>query len=548
MKGALAFVEGRARWMAPLLTAAIALSFTVISMWALTYATLGRDQGIFQYVAWALRHGEKAYRDFHDINGPLPHAWHSLLQLFGGADEHVFRSIDTWVLVVAYLVLSSGIPRWVGLEVGRPAKIAWALAGLAVLGAQYVRFGWWHTSQRENLYSWLVFASLGCQVIAHGEKRRRYWILTGFFTAFTWFGKPPCVIFAALQLVVLWVDRWDLGLNWKKALGWSLVGCAISSAMMLAFLLVFADFGAMIEMLFAVPRLHHTIWNQSLVDCYRLYDNGPRLDWMFVSIGAFLVSYWVFKLPKRALLAMVLPIGGFVVFLAQGKAFPYHLHMAMLGTGILQLVVIAAAAAATGKRRWGALLSIGLALGIGLKSMDDARNSEYMKSNWTTVGATAERRQSRQYFDSFPWGDFFPGDLRDAAAYLKRETKPDDRVQVYGMDPYLLFLAERRSGTPILYSFELDVDPALAGGSGAHPTDEDKRWLLTYRDRAEQTMLTQLKARPPAAFVFIDESPFAHAENGELSFAQHCPEVYSWVEDTYAPPVIFGKVRVRLLR
>ena len=542
MRSALAFLEGRARWIAPLLIAALALPFAVISLWVLTYATLGRDQGIFQYVAWALRHGERAYLDFHDINGPLPHAWHSLLQLFGGADEHVFRSIHTWILVIAYLVFSSGIPGWVGLEVKRPAKIAWAMAGLAVLGAQYVRFGWWHTTQREDLYSWLVFASLGCQVLAHGDTRRRYWVLTGFFTAFTWFGKPPCAIFAVMQLAVLWFDRRDLGMDWKKALRWSLLGCGISSAIMIAFLVVFADFHAMFEMLVAVPRLHHTIWNKTLIDCYREYGNAPRIDWMFVSIGAFLVSYRLFKLPKRALLALILPIGGFIVFLAQRKGFPYHLHMAMLGTGIVQLVVVAAAARSG---RWGALLSIGLALGLGYKSMDDAGNSEYMRSNWATGGATPEMRQSRQYFDSFPWGDFFPGDLRDAAAYLKRTTKPDDRVQVYGMEPYLLFLAERRSGTPILYSFELDVDPALEGGTGARPTEDDEVWLRSYRDAAEQAMLAQMKTRPPAAFVFMDDSPFAHAPNGEQSFAEHCPETYAWITVHYAPSVIFGKVRIR---
>ena len=38
--------------------------------------TLGRDQGIFQYVAWALRQGVVGYRDLRDVNGPLTQLVH----------------------------------------------------------------------------------------------------------------------------------------------------------------------------------------------------------------------------------------------------------------------------------------------------------------------------------------------------------------------------------------------------------------------------------------------------------------------------------------
>src|SRR5690606_34481847 len=112
--------------------------------------TLGRDQGIFQYVAWALRNGERAYRDLHEINGPLPHAWHMVMQLLGGSDEHVFRTLDTVFMSLVYAGCGAFVPRWVG---AKGSKLAWAAAAFGLLGAQYLRLDWWHTSQREGFYS-----------------------------------------------------------------------------------------------------------------------------------------------------------------------------------------------------------------------------------------------------------------------------------------------------------------------------------------------------------------------------------------------------------
>src|ERR1700722_6738381 len=48
---------------------------------------LGRDQGIFQYVGWAIRQGQVDYRDVRDVNGPLTHLLHVALLALGGADD-----------------------------------------------------------------------------------------------------------------------------------------------------------------------------------------------------------------------------------------------------------------------------------------------------------------------------------------------------------------------------------------------------------------------------------------------------------------------------
>jgi hypothetical protein len=553
----------RSPWWMPSIVALIGGVPTVWALYSQTFAIFGRDQGIFQYVGWALRNGERAYRDIHEINGPLPHAWHVVMQAVGGENEHTFRSIDTWMLVGAYALAGALLPRWVGLDLGtgrarRVAVAAFAAAGLTVLGSQYTRYDWWHTAQREALYAVLVLTSLGLQSIGHTTTVRRRalaaFALAGLATSLTWFGKPPCVIFAILQLGVLAIDRKSVPLPLRQALAAAIAGAFVSGAAMLAFALAYEDVGRGLELLAKVPRLHHTIWNETLLGAYRAYNNAPRLDWAMASTAGFAATFFVLALPRRALLAAVLPAGGFLVFAGQGKAFPYHLHMLTLGTAVLQLTIVAAIARwltrARGSRLRAPVTAAALvgAIALGMKCSEDAVKSPGVRGAWATIGATAEMRATEAYFAHFPWGDFSTSDLRASAAYLAARTRPDERIQTYGFDPYLLFLARRKSASPVIYSFELNVDAALEGGPGARPSPELRAWLLAYRADAERLVLRSVEAAPPAAFTLHDGAPFTHPKNAEKDFAEHCPDLYAWMRERYVFARAFGGVRVWLRR
>jgi hypothetical protein len=561
-------MKDRAAWLVPAIIAVVALVPACRAVYAQSFAILGRDQGIFQYVAWSLRNGEKLYRDVHEINGPLPHAWHMVMQLLGGEDEHVFRTIDTMLLVCVYTLAAASMPRWIGLggsdESSRSRRILvavlWGLAGLAVFGSQYARYDWWHTAQREGLYSLLVLSSVALQAVAHDTRSPRralvLFALAGVTTTLPWFGKPPCAVFALLQAIVLVLDRKNVAVSVRAALAAAAAGGLVVGAGMVAFVAAYGDIGRGITMLSKVPRLHHTIWNETLRGVYHAYDNSPRLDWAMATFFLLACAIHFFKLPRRALLAMVLPIGGAIVFVSQGKAFPYHLHMLTLGTAVGQLLILAGLAKMLERGeglspRWsqvGAIAAVVAPLLLGAKTVQDAWWSPGLRGTWATIGSSAEQRQSRAYVEHFPWGDFAANDLRDAAAYLDFHTLPEERIQTYGFDPYLLFLARRKSASPIIYNFELNVDAALRGGPGARPSPELKSWLIDYRNEAEQLVLDTVEASPPAAFALIDRAPFTHPEDAERDFVEHCPQLSRWMTSRYDRAATFGTVRIWLRR
>src|ERR1700761_1871793 len=71
---------------------------------------LGRDQGIFQYIGWALSQGQVDYRDLRDVNGPLTHLVHRLFLALGGADDHRFRTLDLVVTGLTFAFVGPCLP------------------------------------------------------------------------------------------------------------------------------------------------------------------------------------------------------------------------------------------------------------------------------------------------------------------------------------------------------------------------------------------------------------------------------------------------------
>jgi hypothetical protein len=114
------------------------------------------------------------------------------------------------------------------------------------------------------------------------------------------------------------------------------------------------------------------------------------------------------------------------------------------------------------------------------------------------------------------------------------------------MDAYVLFLARRASATPYIYAYDLDVDAALQGGTGGAPNEAQSEGIRAIRDRHEADLLARLKARPPAAFVFMDGVPLLSEADAWSDFEEHCDQAASWVREHYRETARFGHDHVWL--
>jgi hypothetical protein len=252
-------------------------------------------------------------------------------------------------------------------------------------------------------------------------------------------------------------------------------------------------------------------------------------------------------MPRRALVLAVMPLAGLASVAIQAKGFHYHFHPASAGASLALVAVVHQVwTRAERSARVLAILAAGaLAIVVGARAAYIAR-AEYYPA--PPAQRDPESLASEERLDPYRRVDFFPKGLRDAAAHVASHTSETDTVQTYGMDPYFLFLAQRRSATPYIYAYDLDADAALAGGleEGVRPTAAQARVIVQMRDDHERDLLARLRAAPPAAFVLIDRSPLLRSWEAERDFEEHCPTTFEWVRSRYIESASFEGIHVWL--
>ncbi len=539
------------RLVGPLVLALVPLYWIVDATYRATLTTIGRDQGIFHYIAWAVRSGDVDYRDVRDVNGPLIHLIHMVTLWLGGTDEHRFHVLDMIATGASFAVVGALLPGIVGK---RPPKwferAAWAFAAWVVLSGQYALFSYWNQAQRESFCDWFLLPSIALQIARPREETasRRIVVIAALSTL-TWFGKSSFVFFTVMQLAALLVDR-DVRLPVRARIRSFVIGGVLGGVIPLLYLLRYGDVVTYVQITIRdVPHVYRYIWAKSVPEI--LGDEGP-LGSATLGLTASALTFALVALralPRRMLALALAPIAGLASALAQHKGFDYHFHPLNATTHMSFMVVVVMLwerfRDAPGARPMGRYLALGVVAAYALMVASSMRSSPHTRNVWILAGGeTEERRNEKEYFDTFKSNDFFPWELRQGARYLADNLPENARVQVYGMDPYILFLAQRRSATPYIYAYDLNADAALEGGWSNRPTWAEAEHIKTWRADHERDMLARLKQAPPEAFVFIDRAPLITWPDAWEDFKHCCKDSARWVAEHYHAARSFGEVHV----
>lgn len=553
--GPKARVDLARRLPAPLIVAAVPLFWVADATYRASLTTIGRDQGIFQYVAWAVGRGDVDYRDVRDVNGPLVHMIHMAILALGGWDEHRFHVLELAATAATFALAAWFLPGIV--RRARPMvleRAAWAIAGGVVLMGQYGLYLYWNQAQRESFCDWFLLPSLGLMLAPpartqRGAKARV--VAVAALSAITWFGKPSFALFTMAQLASLLVDP-EVGIRRRARLAWFAVGGALGALGPLLYLLVYGDAIAWARITFVdVPTVYRFIWAKSTPEI--LGEEGP----LGVASAGLAASALVLalvarrELPRRYLALGLAPLAALGSALAQKKGFGYHFHPLTATTHLAMLAVVVFLTERFRGRRpaetLGRWIGLASAAALALFVASNMKASPHERNVWILAGGEdAYHRSLPEYFDTFKSYDFFPREMREAAAYLAEKTAPDARVQMYGMDPYLLFLARRRSATPYVYAYDLNDDAALDGGFHNRPDDAQAAAIRAARDAHEHDLLARLEAKPPEAFVFVDRAPLVSYPDAWEDFRHCCAATSRWLAAHYHPARSFGEVHVWL--
>jgi hypothetical protein len=259
----------------------------------------------------------------------------------------------------------------------------------------------------------------------------------------------------------------------------------------------------------------------------------------------------------RAEAVVVYLLSTLAATLLQGKLFEYHWIPVLAPAAILAAVALAGLASEisgqtknplrTPLSAWrdmdmrtlfAVIVLVGLLLWTGYDQLARYRQM---------AAYLAGRMSEEQYSAQFDIGTDFSrmGTLR-AATYLREHTEPDETVLIWGAEPLVLFLSERRSATKYIFSYmlvgddgsprvkarrqdflddvrkaepayvvvvERDTTPLTPAGSLAQLDEFPALKILLdtayYRDaQVEDYLFYRRKARDRASFMTSDEESF----------------------------------------
>jgi 4-amino-4-deoxy-L-arabinose transferase-like glycosyltransferase len=492
--------------------------FSLLSSLSNLHLPWGRDQGIYAHAASEILDGAAPYAEIFVFKPPATIYVHALAMALFGRDMVAIRLLD-----VGWTAATVGVLYTLARAAGAPG---WAAACGGVLFAwQYHDLGYWNSAQTDawtNLFTGLALGMVawpGRVGVARG-------LAAGAFAgAVFWFKYS---LGAVLPLVVVLALVQGPRPPWPAALS-SIAG-------------ILGSFLAVVVGLWSVDAWHTflEIQNDTVLPYTGLAGEGlsRRDPWMFLknlralghlpltfaAVGVLGVGWQVARSWRDpASIAGLAALGWLSVGLlsawSQGKFWSYQFQGALGGAALLGALGLAALAA------WGAghlarRLAL-LALTVGLtfhvpERLEVIRDLAMGSRNWDEV-----------------WGRYGNSGMRvkdnlAVAAYLQRTTRPEDRIFIWGYDPMIYVLSDRRIVSRFPYTYPM----AVAWGP-----------VEAYRDE----LMAALRADPPAAVLIGRRDQvsvvFGHKMDSEATL-RGFPELTSFLQEHYGPRREVGRFLV----
>jgi hypothetical protein len=528
--------------------AAIAYLFLQISMFR-----YGRDQGIYATVAESMLRGGMPYRDAWDFKPPGIFAIYAFVRaLFGPAESsiRIFEVTGLASVAAAFAIFSR---RFFG-----DWRIGIVGAALGVLVHAELEF--WHTAQPESfggmLTAWaLVLATFEPKNDDPLGRRKQFsaWALAGACYGIAFLMKPPlgggALVSSAFITLRLYQTRARDNPNARVAsldLAWPTLTMAAGSfvpiAACIAWYAARGAFGDLYDAIFVfAPHYTKLSWEGASVPgaLYLAFEewfvdlSGPSA----AGVLAALILPPASSREREGMLHVLAVIATQLVGVAwQGKFFPYHYGASL---------VIGSLVAGLGAYKvWQRALARGwpaIAAYVAVASfIIQARSSTRDTRTDFLDRCIARHRQflglsetTRDELDAtlYSVADVSYGANLRVAEFLRHQLAPTDLAFIWGFEPIIYDMSERRPASRYIYNVPQRV-----------------AWA---KDATRVQLMAELDARPPKAIVVEHHDVFPVVTGDALDSAdtlKRFPALAARITDQYALATTIEDFDVYLLR
>ena len=499
------------------LLAAAGLAVLALAALPTLFYPLTRDQGAYAYIADLMMHGGAPYRDVWDLKPPAVYlAYQAAFMLFGRSETSV-RVLDA-----LYTLLSAALVAALTLEVFENRHLA-ALAGWIYALSYFVGVHFYSVASPESFAVPLLAATAWGAVRGLRSDAKAAWLVAGIAAGVAFWFKPTTAI------VTLTLFAWSGWRLWSRdrdaneplrALRLVVAGCLLGMLPIGWYL----QGSGLREMLY----LWRTYGTDSYVSAPGLVQ-GPLalLDVLRQYVGEWQLLVWLSlagalgALARRqaqvgigALLAFL--VSGVAAALLQGKLFEYHWIPVLAPGAALSaaaLFWLAEEVQPTSSRvGWRQTRTLFAAIVIAGAVAGAAYDKLVVYRRLATY--LSGRIGRGQFYAQFDIGrDFSHTGALEAADYLRERTGAEDAVLIWGAEPLVNFLAQRRSPTKYVFSY------MLFDGDGG------ERW--------HEDFLEELRRTAPAYIVLVDNDVSPLTPQGSRALLERFPAFVELLQRDY---------------
>ncbi len=479
---------GTGRWSLASVALAFALATAGIGVAVSLTWPMARDQGIFAWVGDVILQGGVPYRDAWDLKGPSVYLQAAGLQALLGRNMWGIRVADVAVMAVGAWAVCALASQAAGRVAG-----LWAVAFLLI---PYIATGYWNTAQPDG---WAAMLGIGALTVIWRVEGPA-WLrggLSGLILGFVSLYKPPLyVVFPVLLLAGVLIYRRQFPSPEWLALALSFIGgILLSVGTVIGWLAVRGGLGDAWNVLVTFnSSLYAHAQPLSISWFGRFLQNIARPEYVLAVVGLMILHR-----RDRALarLLMAWMTAGLLVVAAQTKMYAYHWHIVIPVVGVGAGIAAAWTFGHLSASRYGssALSSTKARNALILAAFMILTLVPYatMIFRWThavTLPAVAGGTRAYYYDGIFGGaGDFSLSADLQVADYLREHTQPSDTVFIWGLEPLVYYVADRRA--PTRYGFRYPITASLAGAPSVG------RPML-------ERLLSDLENAPPTYFIVVD--------------------------------------------
>ena len=486
--------------------------------------SFGRDQSIYAAVADGIVRGQMPYRDVWDFKPPGIFLIYALAQAVFGKTMLAPRLLEVIGLVATIFAF-----RRLALIFFGHRRIG--LIGGAVAALIHAQLEFWHTGQPETFGGMLTVAAL-LLTVSTFERRFRYlqWIGVGVLFGAAFLLKPPLgggAIVCAVYLARAEVQRGGRVL--RGLIPFSTVGFASFIPILLCAAWFYARgaWPALSWTLFEFTPGYTQLGWTGRGAAEMFYWGLEEAFFRFSALAAFgcIAAIVIRPTHTREREGIFLILGVVSVHIAgiamQGKFFQYH-YAATLpliafigGLGLYKLWRRCLAGGAGGVLAFAAFVVVATSMRIAVRDLGSFWDRAILRTSYL-VGLS--NLHSRELLDRelYKVADYNLDANRAAATEIRQRVPEGAPIYVWGFEPGLYWLSERRASSRYIYDVAQRV-----------------RW---DRDRARKELMNDLNSDPPQLVVVQHGDRFSWVTGDKFDSAEAIatfPELESFIRDGY---------------